>query len=155
MATDCRFRLSAIYISAALQEAVEGLAFRYHPFRCAALTCHRSRASLQEFPLVYSEERPRSQTARLGSLETMTFGCMIEAYPKIRVTYRRMAKKKRARFNPKKEVSVMAWIEDDKGSVLLVRQVVGQRLWTLPGGKVKRNESLECPKKARFEKRPA
>jgi ADP-ribose pyrophosphatase YjhB (NUDIX family) len=54
-----------------------------------------------------------------------------------------MAKKKRARFNPKKEVSVMAWIEDDKGSVLLVRQVVGQRLWTLPGGKVKRNESLK------------
>jgi 8-oxo-dGTP diphosphatase len=54
-----------------------------------------------------------------------------------------MAKKKRAGFNPKKEVSVMAWIEDDKGSVLLVRQVVGQRLWTLPGGKVKRNESLK------------
>ena len=37
----------------------------------------------------------------------------------------------------------MAWIEDDKGSVLLVRQVVGQSLWTLPGGKVKRNESLK------------
>ena len=37
----------------------------------------------------------------------------------------------------------MAWIEDDKGSILLVRQVVGQRLWTLPGGKVKRNESLK------------
>jgi ADP-ribose pyrophosphatase YjhB (NUDIX family) len=54
-----------------------------------------------------------------------------------------MAKTKRARFNPKKEVSVMAWIEDDKGSVLLVRQVVGQKLWTLPGGKVKRNESLK------------
>jgi ADP-ribose pyrophosphatase YjhB (NUDIX family) len=54
-----------------------------------------------------------------------------------------MAKKKRATFNPRKEVSVMAWIEDDKGSVLLVRQVAGQRLWTLPGGKVKRNESLE------------
>ena len=53
-----------------------------------------------------------------------------------------MAKKKRASFNPKKEVSVMAWIEDDEGSVLLVRQVVGQKLWTLPGGKVKRNESL-------------
>ena len=38
----------------------------------------------------------------------------------------------------------MAWIEDDKGSVLLVRQVVGQRLWTLPGGKVKRNEPLKA-----------
>jgi ADP-ribose pyrophosphatase YjhB (NUDIX family) len=55
-----------------------------------------------------------------------------------------MAKKKRARFNPKKEVSVMAWIEDDQGSVLLVQQVVGQRLWTLRGGKVKRNESLKA-----------
>jgi len=54
-----------------------------------------------------------------------------------------MPKKKRVRFNPKKEVSVMAWIENDQGSLLLVRQVVGQRLWTLPGGKVKRNESLE------------
>jgi 8-oxo-dGTP diphosphatase len=54
-----------------------------------------------------------------------------------------MAKKKRARFDPKKEVSVMAWIEDDRGSVLLVRQAAGQTLWTLPGGKVKRNESLE------------
>jgi ADP-ribose pyrophosphatase YjhB (NUDIX family) len=37
----------------------------------------------------------------------------------------------------------MAWIEDDKGSLLLVRQTVGQKLWTFPGGKVKRNESLE------------
>ncbi len=37
----------------------------------------------------------------------------------------------------------MAWIEDDKGSILFVRQVVGQKLWTLPGGKVKRNESLK------------
>jgi ADP-ribose pyrophosphatase YjhB (NUDIX family) len=53
-----------------------------------------------------------------------------------------MAKKNRARFNPKKEVSVMAWIEDDRGSILLVRQAAGQKFWTLPGGKVKRNESL-------------
>ena len=37
----------------------------------------------------------------------------------------------------------MAWIEDDKGSLLRVRQTVGQKLWTFPGGKVKRNESLE------------
>lgn len=37
----------------------------------------------------------------------------------------------------------MAWIEDDNNSVLLVRQAGGQKLWTLPGGKVKRNESLE------------
>jgi 8-oxo-dGTP diphosphatase len=54
-----------------------------------------------------------------------------------------MPKRKRTRFNPKKEVSVMAWIENDQGFLLLVRQAVGQKLWTLPGGKVKRNESLE------------
>jgi ADP-ribose pyrophosphatase YjhB (NUDIX family) len=54
-----------------------------------------------------------------------------------------MPKKDRARFNPKKEVSVMAWIENDQGSVLFVRQTVAQKLWTLPGGKVKRNESLD------------
>jgi len=36
----------------------------------------------------------------------------------------------------------MAWIENDSGAVLLVQQTVGQKLWTLPGGKVKRNESL-------------
>jgi ADP-ribose pyrophosphatase YjhB (NUDIX family) len=54
-----------------------------------------------------------------------------------------MPKKKRARFNPKKEVSVMAWIENDQGSILLVRQAAGLKLWALPGGKVRRNESLE------------
>jgi ADP-ribose pyrophosphatase YjhB (NUDIX family) len=54
-----------------------------------------------------------------------------------------MEKKRRTNFNPKKEVSVMAWIENDQGAVLLVRQAVGQNLWTLPGGKVKRTESLE------------
>jgi ADP-ribose pyrophosphatase YjhB (NUDIX family) len=43
---------------------------------------------------------------------------------------------------PTKEVSVMAWIEDADQRVLLVRQAVGLRLWTLPGGKVKRGESL-------------
>lgn len=36
----------------------------------------------------------------------------------------------------------MAWIENDEGDVLLVQQTAGQKLWTLPGGKVKRNESL-------------
>jgi ADP-ribose pyrophosphatase YjhB (NUDIX family) len=54
-----------------------------------------------------------------------------------------MPRKKSTRFNPKKEVSVMAWIENDGGSLLLVRQAAGQKPWTLPGGKVKRNESLE------------
>jgi len=47
-----------------------------------------------------------------------------------------------ARTRPTKEVSVMAWIEDAEQRVLLVRQAVGLRLWTLPGGKVKRGESL-------------
>jgi ADP-ribose pyrophosphatase YjhB (NUDIX family) len=46
------------------------------------------------------------------------------------------------RARPTKEVSVMAWIEDAEQKVLLVRQAVGLRLWTLPGGKVKRGESL-------------
>ena len=54
-----------------------------------------------------------------------------------------MPKKKRVRFNPKKEVSVMAWTENDQGSLLLVRQAAGLRLWALPGGKVRRNEPLE------------
>src|SRR5256885_16629329 len=43
---------------------------------------------------------------------------------------------------PTKEVSVMAWIEDPAQNVLLVRQSAGLKLWTLPGGKVKRGESL-------------
>src|SRR6202035_5557445 len=47
-----------------------------------------------------------------------------------------------ARTQPTKEVSVMAWIEDEEQRVLLVRQALGLRLWTLPGGKVKRGESL-------------
>jgi ADP-ribose pyrophosphatase YjhB (NUDIX family) len=54
-----------------------------------------------------------------------------------------MPRKKRGTFNPKKEVSVLAWIENDSSEVLFVRQAAGLGLWTLPGGKVKRNESLE------------
>src|SRR6516165_4377712 len=46
------------------------------------------------------------------------------------------------RPRPTKEVSTMAWIEDSDQSVLLVRQARGLKLWTLPGGKVKRGESL-------------
>jgi ADP-ribose pyrophosphatase YjhB (NUDIX family) len=45
-------------------------------------------------------------------------------------------------LRPTKEVSVMAWIEDSAKGVLLVRQAAGLKLWTLPGGKVKRGESL-------------
>jgi|HubBroStandDraft_2_1064218.scaffolds.fasta_scaffold180763_2 ADP-ribose pyrophosphatase YjhB (NUDIX family) len=54
-----------------------------------------------------------------------------------------MAKRATRPFNPKKEVSVMAWIENDQGAVLFVRQALGRKLWTLPGGKVKRSESLK------------
>src|SRR6476646_4434114 len=49
---------------------------------------------------------------------------------------------KAPRLRPTKEVSVMAWIEDSARGVLLVRQATGSKLWTLPGGKVKRGESL-------------
>ena len=47
-----------------------------------------------------------------------------------------------SRLRPTKEVSVMAWVEDPTNGVLLVRQTAGLKLWTLPGGKVKRGESL-------------
>ena len=36
----------------------------------------------------------------------------------------------------------MAWIEDSDQNILLVHQAAGLKLWTLPGGKVKRGESL-------------
>jgi ADP-ribose pyrophosphatase YjhB (NUDIX family) len=50
------------------------------------------------------------------------------------------AKNTSVRFT--KEVSVMGWIEDPDLGVLLVRQAAGPKHWTLPGGKVKRGESL-------------
>jgi len=49
---------------------------------------------------------------------------------------------KTARINQAKEVSVMGWLEDPYGHVLFVKQALGKKLWTLPGGKVRRNESL-------------
>jgi ADP-ribose pyrophosphatase YjhB (NUDIX family) len=49
---------------------------------------------------------------------------------------------KAPRLRPTKEVSVMAWIEDPANGVLLVRQAARFKFWTLPGGKVKRGESL-------------
>ncbi len=36
----------------------------------------------------------------------------------------------------------MAWIENQFGDVLLLKQSRGRRLWTLPGGKVRQRESL-------------
>jgi ADP-ribose pyrophosphatase YjhB (NUDIX family) len=52
------------------------------------------------------------------------------------------AASKTLRLRPTKEVSVMAWIEDPTAGILLVRQAAGFKFWTLPGGKVKRGESL-------------
>ena len=49
----------------------------------------------------------------------------------------------RERYRAIKEVSVMVWIENQFGDVLLLRQRRGGRLWTLPGGKVRSKESLE------------
>ena len=36
----------------------------------------------------------------------------------------------------------MAWIENQFGDVLLLKQSRGNKLWTLPGGKVRMRESL-------------
>jgi ADP-ribose pyrophosphatase YjhB (NUDIX family) len=60
--------------------------------------------------------------------------CLPESMPKVPA--------KAPRLRPTKEVSVMAWIEDPANGVLLVRQAAALKLWTLPGGKVKRGESL-------------
>ncbi len=37
----------------------------------------------------------------------------------------------------------MAWIEDPYGQVLLVKQAAGKKLWTFPGGKLGRGETLQ------------
>jgi ADP-ribose pyrophosphatase YjhB (NUDIX family) len=55
----------------------------------------------------------------------------------------KLVKTKTKRLRPCKEVSVMAWVLDSESKVLLVRQTAGQKLWTLPGGKVRPRESLE------------
>jgi ADP-ribose pyrophosphatase YjhB (NUDIX family) len=46
-------------------------------------------------------------------------------------------------FRASKEVSVMAWIENQFGDVLILKQKRGNKLWTLPGGKVRQRESLK------------
>ncbi len=59
-----------------------------------------------------------------------------------------MAGKRRKRITVKirastaKEVSVLAWIQDAYGNVLLIQQTAGHQLWSLPGGKVRGSESL-------------
>jgi len=42
-----------------------------------------------------------------------------------------------------KEVSVLAWIQDAYGNVLLIQQTAGRQLWSLPGGKVRSREALK------------
>jgi ADP-ribose pyrophosphatase YjhB (NUDIX family) len=37
----------------------------------------------------------------------------------------------------------MGWAEDAHGAVLLVKQKRGRKFWTLPGGKIFANESIE------------
>ncbi len=44
---------------------------------------------------------------------------------------------------PTKEVSVMGWLENECGEVLMVKQVKEKKSWALPGGKVKVGESLK------------
>ena len=41
-----------------------------------------------------------------------------------------------------KQLSVMAWIEDPYGNLLLVKQGRGKKAWSFPGGKVRPRESL-------------
>jgi 8-oxo-dGTP pyrophosphatase MutT (NUDIX family) len=47
------------------------------------------------------------------------------------------------RSNAAKEVSVLAWIQDAYGNVLLIQQKAGKQLWSLPGGKVRSAEALK------------
>jgi ADP-ribose pyrophosphatase YjhB (NUDIX family) len=58
-----------------------------------------------------------------------------------------MAKRTRLAKNVRpvsaKEVSVLAWIQDAYGNVLLIRQKTGKQLWTLPGGKARSAEGLK------------
>jgi ADP-ribose pyrophosphatase YjhB (NUDIX family) len=55
----------------------------------------------------------------------------------------KLEKTKTKRLRPCKEVSVMAWAQDSQSRVLMVRQTAGEKLWTLPGGKVRPRESLQ------------
>jgi ADP-ribose pyrophosphatase YjhB (NUDIX family) len=55
----------------------------------------------------------------------------------------KLEKTRTKRLRPCKEVSVMAWAQDSQSRVLMVRQTAGQKLWTLPGGKVRPRESLQ------------
>ena len=41
-----------------------------------------------------------------------------------------------------KEISVLAWIKDAYGNVLLIQQKAGRKLWSVPGGKVRAQEPI-------------
>jgi len=56
---------------------------------------------------------------------------------------KRMRQVKNVRPVSAKEVSVLAWIQDAYGNVLLIHQTSGKQLWSLPGGKVRSAESLK------------
>ncbi len=43
-----------------------------------------------------------------------------------------------------KEISVLAWIQDAYGNVLLIQQTTGKQLWSLPGGKVRSDEPIKA-----------
>ena len=49
----------------------------------------------------------------------------------------------KVRASSAKEVSVLAWIQDAYGNVLLIQQTAGRQLWSLPGGKVRSSEALK------------
>jgi ADP-ribose pyrophosphatase YjhB (NUDIX family) len=61
------------------------------------------------------------------------------------MTSMRNRKKRVNKIRPSsaKEVSVLAWIQDAYGNVLLIQQTAGRRLWSLPGGKVRATEPLK------------
>ncbi len=46
------------------------------------------------------------------------------------------------RASTAKEVSVLAWIQDAFGQVLLIQQTANRQLWSLPGGKVRSREPI-------------
>jgi ADP-ribose pyrophosphatase YjhB (NUDIX family) len=49
----------------------------------------------------------------------------------------------KVRLTSAKEISVLAWIQDAYGNVLLIRQAAGKQLWSLPGGKVRAQEPIK------------
>jgi ADP-ribose pyrophosphatase YjhB (NUDIX family) len=49
----------------------------------------------------------------------------------------------KVRTSSAKEISVLAWIQDAYGNVLLIQQSAGKQLWSLPGGKVRSHEPIK------------